>query len=132
MCFFEAIHYLLPPNFFISTLVDQKKIKSKPTILDSVNGVFIEAECVNDVKVKINSLLEERKNKKTTLQPMIALILKDKLPNEIYVYVDGIFYKIASMLSAVDICKDPPYAKFKIRNRITAFLDFYPKIFLCD
>lgn len=95
----------MPPNYFVSYTNDEKKIiKSKPTIPDSVNSVFIVSDSVNDIKVKIDALREEKLKKKQTFQPIVAIILTDKLIKQIFVYCDGIFYEINSIVSALDIC----------------------------
>lgn len=62
----------------------------------------MEVTNVGDIKLQIEKVKKEKILKKDTIQPLLAIVVKDDIPVEFYVYVENVFYKYTSFILAFD------------------------------
>lgn len=77
----------------------------RPSTQDSIDSCLIFVEEVSDLKIRLEQMKTKYSklnlyNTKNTCQPFIGVV-NDK---DFYIIFDNIFYKVNSMLNAIDTC----------------------------
>ncbi|RXG52791.1 hypothetical protein Avbf_12390 [Armadillidium vulgare] len=99
---FNSLHHICRPYFVVSN----KKNKWRPTIIESQESMIMRIQSCDEIEERIERELEKQLKNCNGCQPFVIAVVgtSSQSLESFYTYVDGVRYKLPTLLAAVDLC----------------------------